>query len=274
MNLPFISHKKKCTAGAVLLTSILLFGFDGTWDRFSLALNEARGKADEIMPTDTLLSLARRQISAAEERLLDAEAAAHSHLAEQNRTRDSISRLQSAAAQARSRLETLRPALASTNGFQHCGANHSQAEVREDALKLALFVKQCESELTVRQSQLQELAAVSGAGSTELQDARASFQQAKSRVTALEIRLTQQQAVADATQAARAARAGVDAGLEGDLSRTLSVLDKRLSRLQRQNESQRADGGGVPSGNIRFDTSDPESLVDDVLGRKPAVATN
>jgi hypothetical protein len=130
----FLTHKKKLTAGSVLLASVLLFGFDGTWDRLSVALDQARGKADEVMPTDTLLSLARKQLTAAEQRLLEAEAATTGSQGQESRLRRDITRLENAATEARRRMETLRPALASTAGFSHCGSQYSQSEVRQDAL--------------------------------------------------------------------------------------------------------------------------------------------
>lgn len=269
-----LSHKKKLTAGSVLLASVLLFGFDGTWDRLTVALDQARGKADEIMPTDTLLSLARKQLAAAEQRLLDAEAATSGHLGQEGRLQRDISRLEQAATEARRRLETLRPALASSSGLIHCGAQHSQAEVRQDAVRYASFIQECEAGVASRQAQLKELRDAASGGNETLRAAREDFQEAKQRFAELDIRLKQQQALAAASESARAARAGLDEGLEGGFARTLAVLDKRLGRLQQQNDTLRAGQGGVPAGNVRFDAAgdDPVALVDRVLGKPVASA--
>jgi chromosome segregation ATPase len=269
-----ITHKKKLTVGSVLLASVLLFGFNGTWDRLSVALDQARGKADEIMPTDTLLSLARKQLTTAEQRLLEAEAATGSQ-GQENRLRQGITRLESAAAEARRRLETLRPALASTAVFAHCGSQYSQSEVRQDALRLATFIQECEATVTTRKAEPKELENAASGGNETLTAARQDFQEAKARFAELEIRLKQQQALAAATESVRAARSGLNEELEGDFARTLAVLDKRLGKLQRQNETLRADQGGVPAGNVRFEAAaaDPAALVDRVLG-KPVASAN
>jgi chromosome segregation ATPase len=269
----FLTHKKKLTAGSVLLASVLLFGFDGTWDRLSVALDQARGKADEVMPTDTLLSLARKQLTTAEQRLLEAETATTGSQGQESRLRRDIARLENSATEARRRLETLRPALASTASFSHCGSQYSQSEVRQDALRLATFIQECEATANVRQAELKELGNAATGGSETLLAARQDFQEAKARFAELEIRLKQQQALAAATESVRAARSGLNEELEGDFARTLAVLDKRLGKLQRQNETLRADQGGVPAGNVRFESpaSDPATLVDSVLG-KPVAA--
>lgn len=278
MNPLLLTHKKKLTVGSVLLASVLLFGFDGTWDRLSVALDQARGKADEVLPTDTLLSLARKQLTAAEQRLLEAEAATTGP-AQTQRLRQGITRLEAASAEARRRLETLRPALTSTTGLKHCGAEYSQAEVRQDAQRLATFIQECEATLTARKAELKELETATLGGNETLAAARQDFQEAKARFAELEIRLKQQQALAAATESVRAARSGLNEELEGDFARTLGVLDKRLGRLQRQNESLRAEHGGVPGGNVRFETSpgfgseDTAALVDRVLG-KPVASAN
>lgn len=267
----FRSRKATFTIGGVLLASVLVFGFDGTYHRLSAALDDVREFINDKSSVDHLLKVGRKQLSEAEERLLDAEAAAKGYHDQQGRVRAEIARLQNAAAAGRERLEALRPALTSNSGFTHASCQFSAADVRQDALQLASFVKQCDTHVALRQEELKQLSQVLTAGDNTLLEARAEFAKAQARFQELEIKLTQQQAVAEATSAARAARQDLSTELGGDLAGTLGSLEKRLNRLQRQNDSVRGSNGAVPVGNIPFGPAagtDALSLVNEVLGGK------
>ncbi len=272
----FFSKKTKFTVGGVLLSSVLVFGFDGTRHRLSAVIDDAREFLNDRTPIDHLIKVGRKQLADAEERLLDAEAASKDYIQQQENVKGEIARLQHASATGRQRLETLRPALAGNAGYQHASCQFSAADVRQDAIQLASFVKQCDSQISLRQAQLRDLSQVLSTGDATLQEARGEFAKAQTRFQELEIRLTQQQAVAEATAAARATRTDLSSELGGDFAGTLGSLEKRLNRLQRQNDSIRTGNGGVPAGNIPFNPatgSDAVSLVDEVLGspgRAPA----
>ena len=274
---PIRLHKVKFTIGGVLLASILVFGARGTFHRLSAGIEEARKIFNDQAPVDHLIRVGHKQIADAEERLLDAESAAKGYHQQEERVKTEIAHLQQAAAVGRSRLETLRPAISTNGGFQHAGCNYSAADVRQDAVQLAIFVKGCDEQAGLKQVELKELQQVLISGDNVLGEARKEFAKAQSRFRELNIRLQQQQAVADATSAARAARDGISAELGGDFAETIGALEKRLGRLQRQNESLRTSAGGVPTGNIPFapaSGTDAESLINEVLGTaKPAPTT-
>jgi DNA repair exonuclease SbcCD ATPase subunit len=261
----------------VLLASLLTFGFRGTMHRFTAGIDEAREFINDRASIDHLIKVGRKQIADAEERLLDAESTAKSYHKQEERVRSDIAQLQQAASVGRSRLATLRPAITTNASFQHAGCSYSAADVKQDAVQLATFVKGCDEQVAAKQAELKDLQQNLVSGDNVLGDARKEFTKAQSHIRELEIRLTQQQAVADATAAARAARDGVSAELGGDFASTVGALEKRLSKLQRQNESLRTSAGGVPNGNIPFtptSTVDAESLINEVLGTsKPAPTT-
>lgn len=267
------THKIKFTVGGVLLASVLTFGFRGTAHRLTAGMEEAREFINDRASVEHLIKVGRQQLVDAEERLLDAESAAKSYHQQEHRLKTEIADVQQAANIGRTRLEALRPAISSNSAFQHAGCNYSAADVRQDAVQLATFVKGCDEQAAIKMAELKELQQTLVSGDTVLVEARKEFAKAKGRFSELDIRLTQQQAVAEATAAARAARDGVSAELGGDFAETISALEKRLGRLQRQNETLRTSAGAVPTGNIPFAPAaagDAERLIDEVLGAAPA----
>lgn len=268
--------KVRCSVGGVLLASVLLFGFRGTIHRLTAGITQAREFINENTPVEHLLSVAKKQIQDAEERLFDAESASDGHRQQEKRVLAEIARFQQASNEARGRLEILRPALASNGGFQQTGCHYTAADVNQDALTLVSFVKNCDAQVELRQGQIKELRQALSSGDSVLADARNAFSEAKTRFTELEMRLKQQQAVADATSAARAAKDRLASDLDNDFASTVNALEKRLNKLQRQNDSIRTTAGGVPTGNIPFNPAsgrDAKALVDEVLGKGKAEGT-
>lgn len=273
MNPMFQTHKIKFTVGGVLLASILVFGFQGTMHRFTAGLDEAREIFNDSASVDHLVKIGRKQINEAENRLLDAESAAKSYHQQEARLRAEVAHLRQASSVARTRLETLRPALSSKTGIQAAGCQYTAADVRQDAVQLATFVKGCDEQAGIKEQELKDLQQTLTNGDAVMSDARREFAQAQSRFRELEVRLKQQQAVAEASAAARAAREGVSAELGGAFAETMGALEKRLNRLQRQNETLRAGTGGVPAGTIPLGLGagvDAETLVTEVLGNSTA----
>jgi len=250
-------------ATGTLLTGTCLFGFSNTMMRVKAAKEFVSQQINEASSSEHLLSVARQQLAAVEDRLLDAESVLDEHGKQEKRLWAELCQVRGYEEATKARLTALRPALAAGTEYFSVGCRYAKTDVEADAAELTAFLTRCAETASVKEDALKRCRSVLAETRTSLNAARGDFATASSRVEALSLRLRQEEAP----------RANVSGELQGDLARTLDTLEKRASKLARKNATR---PGDAPLTRIPADkTTDGAALlrrVDAALGTPAATA--
>lgn len=251
------------TLALPLVASSLVFGLHGTWDRVQAGIAQLRDTANDKSDPDLLLRVARKQYSAAQEKLTAAGSTLTRYEKQTSEVADQITKLERSAATARCRLETLRPALAGAN----CGmivigrCRYSPCEVQAAARSLVGTVQECEAAVVTKSEHLKQLKQAISTGRTALAEAHTEAQKVDSYIRTLAVRLETEAARKDTTSAIAAIKGSVTGELNGDLANTLDTLEKQVANMKRENDS--AQGPAAGGSGIAWDeASEPKPVLD------------
>lgn len=254
---------------ALSLSTITIFG-TGATSHGRAALAGIRDTVYGMLGTEHLVKAAALQLEERKEKLLDAESTMQS---QRRQAEDLLAEVRNAdlkIKEAKTRLETLRPALESGGSLQLGGCSYSSKEVAEDAKALVAFLDKVEIQ---RESSLSRVKALRKLTSTQedlLSKARTDYQAAETRLQTLAGEIEAGEAAAEARKLAESIRDDLDTR-QGDLARTFGELERRLNHL---NEAGALlESSTVPGGNVRFEDAASPSLIESVnkrLGRETA----